>query len=144
MLRPRRLVNLAVPVLLSLTAIACMAQSLVRPSQTITPARDPAVVEAAILKALANRGWVAQKDQPGSLLASIERRTHRVVTRITYSGSGFQVDYVSSQDMGYAKDSNGREHIHRNYNGWVANVVRDTQAYLEGKQPEGGLLEQQK
>ncbi|MET0154262.1 MAG: hypothetical protein ABW298_16860 [Candidatus Binatia bacterium] len=32
-----------------------------------------------------------------------------------------------------------REKIHRNYNGWIANVIRDTQAYLEGRQPEGGL-----
>ena len=36
----------------------------------------------------------------------------------------------------YTKDAAGQEKIHRNYNGWVANVVRDTEAYLEGRQPE--------
>ena len=136
MIRARTVVTRVMPLLLGLVAIACTAQPLVRRSETIAPARDPAVVEAAILKALANRGWVAQKERPGSLLATLDLRTHQVVTRITYSGSSFEVDYVSSKDMGYTKDAGGQEKIHRNYNGWVANVVRDTDAYLEGRQPE--------
>jgi hypothetical protein len=144
MIQPRTVVTWVMPILLGLAAIACTAQPLVRRSETITPARDPAVVEAAILKALANRGWIAQRERPGSLLATLDLRTHQVVTRITYSGSGFEVDYVSSKDMGYTKDASGQERIHRNYNGWVANVVRDTEAYLEGRQPDGGLLGQQK
>lgn len=144
MIQSHTVVAWAMPVVLGLAAIACMAQPLVRRSETITPARDPAVVEAAILKALANRGWVARSERPGSLLATLDLRTHQVVTRITYSGNGFEVDYVSSKDMGYTKDAGGQERIHRNYNGWVANVVRDTEAYLEGRQPDGGLLEESK
>src|SRR5882762_7465137 len=120
----------------------CMSQAIVRPTVGVTPARDPALVEAAILKALQNRGWIAQKEQPGVLLATINRRTHQVVTRITYSGSAFSVGYVSSTNMNYKRTSSGQEEIHRNYNGWVANVVRDTEAYLAGKAPDGGLLQQ--
>lgn len=126
--------------LLVVVLIGCTAQPLVRPSRSLAPARDAAVVEAAILKALRNRGWTARKDQPGVLLATINVRTHRVATRITYSGTGFQVDYDSSHEMNYVRKPDGTEEIHRNYNGWVANVVRDTEAYLEGRTPDGGLL----
>jgi hypothetical protein len=47
--------------------------------------------------------------------------------------------YVSSKDMMYRMGANGVEKIHRNYNGWIASVIRDTQAYLEGRQPDGGV-----
>ena len=45
--------------------------------------------------------------------------------------------------MEYAKTPS-KEEIHRNYNGWVANVIRDTQTYLDGKEPDSGFLVQQK
>lgn len=130
-------------VLLVLALFGCTSQPLLRPSRGLTPAREPAAVEAAILKALRNRGGAAQKEQPGVLLATIDVRTHQVVTRITYSGIGVHVDYVSSRNMDYERKADGTEEIHRNYNGWVANVLRDTEADLEGRAPEGGLLQQQ-
>jgi len=132
------------PLVCLLAIAACMMQPLTRPSVTIAPARDPAAVEAAVLKALQNRGWLAQREAPGSILATLNLRTHQVVSRITYSGASLHVEYVSSQNMEYKKAADGNEEIHRNYNGWVANVIRDTQAYLEGKEPEGGLLAQPK
>jgi len=132
------------PLVFVLALAACMMQPVERPSVTLAPARDPAAVEAALLKALQNRGWLAQKEGPGTILATLNIRTHQIVSRITYSGASLHVEYVSSQNMEYAKTANGKEEIHRNYNGWVANVIRDTQTYLEGKEPDTGFLVQQK
>ena len=141
-IRKRVAVTAAALFAIALIVPGCMKQPLQRPTRALSPTRDPQAVEAAILKALANRGWIAQKERPGSILATLDRRTHQVVARITYSGTGFAVDYVSSTNMDYEKKS-GQEQIHRNYNGWVANVIRDTEAYLEGRAPDGGLLQQQ-
>jgi hypothetical protein len=101
--------------------------------------RRALAVEVWSEQALRNRGWTFVEESPGSILATIDVRSHEVVSRITYTGSSLEFAYVSRKDMMYQVSSNGIEKIHRNYNGWIANVVRDTQPYLEGRQPEGGL-----
>ena len=68
-----------VPLVFMLVFGACMIQPLARPSVTLAPARDPAAVEAALLKALQNRGWLAQKEGPGTILATLNIRTHQIV-----------------------------------------------------------------
>ena len=83
MIQTRSFVGRVVPFVFALGIVSCMMQPVARPSVTIAPARDPAAVEAALLKALQNRGWVAQKEGPGTILATLNIRTHQVVSRIT-------------------------------------------------------------
>jgi hypothetical protein len=130
---------LALAVIAATLGLACRVVQMDHPDVMLTPTRDPEAVRAALEKALHNRGWTYVEEKPGSILATIDIRSHQVVTRITYTGGTLEFAYVSSKDMGYEMGPNGVEKIHRNYNGWIANVIRDTQAYLEGRQPDGGL-----
>jgi hypothetical protein len=109
------------------------------PNIMLTPTRDQEAVRQALEKALQNRGWTFVEESPGRILATINVRSHEVVSRITYTGSSLEFAYVSSKDMMYQVSADGTEKVHRNYNGWIANVIRDTQAFLEGRQAEGGL-----
>ncbi len=128
---------LALAVVLA-TVAACRVVQMDHPSVMLTPTRDHEAVKQALEKALRNRGWTYVEESPGSILATINVRSHEVVSRITYTGGSLEFAYVSSKDMMY-ENSGGIEKIHRNYNGWIANVIRDTQAYLEGRQPDGGV-----
>ncbi len=130
---------LALAVITATLGIACRAVQMDHPSVMLTPTRDQQAVRQALEKALQNRGWTYVEEKPGSILATIDVRSHQAVSRITYTGGSLEFAYVSSKDMMYQMDPNGVEKIHRNYNGWIANVIRDTQAYLEGRQPDGGV-----
>jgi hypothetical protein len=135
----RGAILLALAVIPATLGLACRVVQMDRPSVMLTPTRDQEAVKQALEKALRNRGWTYVEEKPGSILATIDVRSHQVVSRITYTGSSLEFAYVSSKDMMYQVGANGVEKIHRNYNGWIANVIRDTHAYLEGRQPDGGL-----
>ena len=135
----RGVILLALAVVTATFSLACRVVQMDHPSALLTPTRDQEAVKQALEKALRNRGWTYVEEKPGSILATIDVRSHQVVSRITYTGSSLEFAYVSSKDMMYQMGPNGVEKIHRNYNGWIANVIRDTQAYLEGRQPDGGV-----
>jgi hypothetical protein len=135
----RGVILLALATITTTLGLACRVVQMDHPSAMLTPTRDQEAVKQALEKALRNRGWTYVEEKPGSILATIDVRSHQVVSRITYTGNSLEFAYVSSKDMMYQMGPNGVEKIHRNYNGWIANVIRDTQAYLEGRQPDGGL-----
>ena len=135
----RAAILLVLAVVTATVGLACRVVPMEHPRVMLAPTRDQEAVRQALEKALRNRGWTFEEQSPGSILATINVRSHEVVSRITYTGSSLEFAYVSSKDMMYQAGSNGTEKIHRNYNGWIANVIRDTQAYLEGREPEGGL-----
>jgi hypothetical protein len=135
----RQTMLLALALVTATMGLACRVVPMDHPRVMLTPTRSPEDVRQALENALRNRGWTFVEEGPGSILATLNVRTHEVVTRITYTGSSLEFTYVSSKDMMYEVSPGGTEKIHRNYNGWIANVIRDTQAYLEGRKPEGGL-----
>ena len=82
-------------------------------------------VRQAILRACNRRGWAAQVQDDGTILASIIVRTHTAKVRIEHTASTVSIQYLDSQNLDYR---NGR--IHPNYNRWVANLYHSIQNEL--------------
>jgi hypothetical protein len=114
---------------LLLGVIGCRTAPIYNPRVTFS-ARDPATVEQAILQALANRQWLAKQEKPGVIIGTLNLRSHQAVIRIEYTADSYAIRYVGSTDLLYQRKSNGEEEIHKNYNSWIANLVRDINTQL--------------
>lgn len=82
-------------------------------------------VKAAILKAGREREWAMTVTAPGVITGQLQARDHVVVIRITYSGTEYTIDYVSSKNM---DEKDGQ--IHRKYNNWIRNLDKEIQLNL--------------
>lgn len=82
-------------------------------------------VQEAILRACNRRGWSAQVQGDGAILASILVRTHRAKVEIRHTDSAISISYVDSDGLDYRHDQ-----IHRNYNRWVTNLYHTIQSEL--------------
>lgn len=82
-------------------------------------------VEKAIYKACADRGWIASKKSAHLIVATLQLRKHTAVVHITYDTDSYSIRYVSSENLGYRKHSDGRETIHPNFNAWLKNLSVD-------------------
>ncbi len=74
-------------------------------------------VQKAILRACSLRGWSAQVQGDGVILASLLIRSRSVKVEIHYTNSTITFSYADSQGLNYRGDQ-----IHRKYNAWVANL----------------------
>ncbi len=83
-----------------------------------------AEVKTAILSACNARGWAANVEADGVIVAQVLVRTHTAVVEIPYDDAGFSILYRDSENLAHS----GR-YIHRNYNRWVlllyAQVMRN-------------------
>ena len=79
----------------------------------------------AITLALNQRGWRVVSEQPGVIEASVDVRDHQAIVDITYSATGYGIQYKDSTNL----DHNGNN-IHRNYNKWVVLLDREIQKQL--------------
>jgi hypothetical protein len=118
--------------LAALTFAACTKGRLVNPPPVTFAQRDVRVVENAIVKGMENRGWLAQKAQPGVIFGTLNIRSHQAVVRADYDATSYQIRYVSSVDLDYEKNADGSESIHENYNGWIQNLRNDIDTLLAG------------
>ena len=82
-------------------------------------------VRAAVATAGAPRGWQVIADEPGRMtLRNVVRGKHTVVVAVAYDAAGFQVEYVSSENMNYTV-RRGQARIHPKYHQWVGNLALD-------------------
>lgn len=116
-------------VLLALTVAACRVAPIHNPRVEFSE-RSPDAVEQAILKALANRQWLAQKEAAGVIVGTLNIRDHQAVIRIEYTATSYSIRYAGSTELLYERKANGEEVIHRNYNGWIENLVHDINSLL--------------
>ena len=79
-------------------------------------------VSKAIWAAGAKLGWVIKEVRPGELTGTLSLRRHVAVVTITHDTSTFNITYKDSQNL----LQQGQE-IHRNYNRWVQNLVKEIQ-----------------
>lgn len=70
-----------------------------------------------IQRAAASLGWVAEPEGRGMVRATLDLRGHHAAAAITYDPRQFSITYLSSVNLLY-----DGTHIHRNYNGWIANL----------------------
>ncbi|XBS70894.1 hypothetical protein ABK905_07445 [Acerihabitans sp. KWT182] len=88
-------------------------------------------VRIAILQAGIEREWVMTPAAPGIINGHLSQREHRVDIRISYSPTGYSINYVDSRNL-KAKDGL----IHRSYNRWIHNLDHDIQLKLATKRIE--------
>ncbi len=103
------------------------------PGQIAVNSPDPQWARHAILSALPRRGWVAEGEWPGIIVARLDIRSHRARVRIDYDASTVRISYVDSVNLKFAVDSNGVPYIHRNYNLWVRNLASDIALATNGQ-----------
>ena len=82
-------------------------------------------VRQAILRACNRRGWSAQVQDDGTILASVLVRTHTAKVQIAHTNTQISITYLDSHDLDYYSGQ-----IHRNYNRWVANLFHSIQYEL--------------
>lgn len=82
-------------------------------------------VKIAILRAGIERKWEMTAAGPGVINGHLRQREFTADIRITYSPTGYSINYVGSQNL---KAENGK--IHRNYNRWIQNLDHDIQLKL--------------
>jgi hypothetical protein len=93
---------------------------------------DSARVHDAIIEVGKRHGWTVSSDEAGKLrLGNTIRGTFKVVVDVAYTGSGMQVDYVSSENL-YYQTKHGVPYIHPKYNKWVDLLMQETKARLAG------------
>lgn len=76
-------------------------------------------------QALAGRGWIVNRDDPGSLDASLMNRGHSAKIHISYDAKMVTIKYVDSANLKYWKSQDGVEFIHQNYNAWINRLIHD-------------------
>ncbi|WP_146909557.1 hypothetical protein [Arenimonas daejeonensis] len=91
-----------------------------------TPAPDS--LRGAIAAAGNVRGWQLIDEVPGRMtFRNVIRGKHTVVVAVVYDPRGFQIEYVSSENLNY-KERRGQAYIHPKYHQWIANLAQDINA----------------
>lgn len=75
-------------------------------------------------------GWVIQEVRPGEMTGTLTLRKHLAVVAIRYDTSTLSIDYKDSRGLMHDGDQ-----IHRNYNLWIANLVKHIQAEVARRRP---------
>lgn len=86
-------------------------------------------VSQAIKKALVQRQWIVNVDEPGKIAATYAPRDFSVQIGITYDRKQVQIKYLTSSNLKY-EEKNGVRYIHTNYPSWVQNLVTDISGNL--------------
>ncbi len=94
-------------------------------SEPVSAHRSAEEVKTAILQAGIERQWVMTPIAPGVINARLLQREHTAEIRITYSPTGYAINYVSSRNL---QAEHGQ--IHRSYNRWIQNLDRLIQLKL--------------
>ncbi len=82
-------------------------------------------VRAAIVRAGSGLGWQMTDEGPNKLVGTLVLRTHTAVVEIPYSTANYSIKYRSSMNL-YEQGGT----IHKNYNGWIQNLVKGINTQL--------------
>ncbi len=119
--------RIAIALALSLTLMAAQAREapMVETGRVVlTAANGQDAVRSAIAAGGASHGWVITQEEPGKLTLKYSKRDNlEVVLDVLFDAKGYEIKYVDSKGMNYAKKTEGTT-IHHNYNRWVANLVK--------------------
>ena len=82
-------------------------------------------IRAAIVKAASDKGWQANPEKPGLIIATYHRNNIMAQVSITYSKKNYKITYKDSENLRY---TDGK--IHGTYNRWVRNLSLQIQKDL--------------
>lgn len=119
--------RIVVTLVLALSTLVTQAREapLMEPGRVLlTAASGEEAVRAAIIAGGASHGWVVAQEEPGKLTLRYNKQgKHEVVVDALFDAKGYELKYVDSKNMNYAKNDQGTV-IHPNYNRWIANLVK--------------------
>jgi hypothetical protein len=78
-------------------------------------AQQTDLVRGAIARALTARRFVAEAEQPGTIVARYERRGQQLRVQIDYTGTQYQITYLDSVGFGHQVDRAGQTVISSHY-----------------------------
>lgn len=84
-------------------------------------------VERAIVYAGAELGWRMQPVEPGNMIGILDLRSHKAVVDIVYDANSYSIHYKDSENLLYEAPNI----IHRKYNNWVANLIKNINASVQ-------------
>ena len=108
--------------------VSCRTTPIMNPGRLTVQCPSREHMRDAIVDALKGRRWVVTNEQPDSIEASLILRKHSAKISIDFDADSFDISFVDSSGLKYQKKSNGTETIHKNYNGWIQNLVQDIRA----------------
>lgn len=95
------------------------------PVPTVAQSLSPSEIEQNIIAAGESRGWKFSRQEPGKLLASLEKDKLGAQVAISYSQTSYSIQHVSTHGM---LEENGTVHSH--YNFWIRNLESDIDTRL--------------
>ena len=97
---------------------------------TLATSKQPTLtqVRESIVRAGATLGWEMKDDGSNKMIATLNLRKHVAVVEIQYSETTYSIKYLRSTNLD-AKDGK----IHKNYNGWIANLSKEIDVQLAGQ-----------
>jgi hypothetical protein len=84
---------------------------------------DAKRVQAAIREAARQTGWVVRDDAAGKMTLKHTKGSHEAIVDVLYDAASYQIQYVSSLDLGY-RSKGGKTEIHPLYNEWVGDLQK--------------------
>ncbi len=94
----------------------------------LIPPIDTKLMQASIIKAATNLGWIIEKNEPEIITLKLEKpRAWWVVIKVCYTTDEYWYEYVDSYNL----DANpAKNKIHRNYtNRWIPNLEKHIYAF---------------
>lgn len=125
MKRLTRILLIVVPALLAIGCATVPVQNIA--DQSIETNRPVSLQEIgnAIVRAGASLNMQMRRVRPGVIDATYAVRGVSATMEVKYSTKSYSIEYKDSQGMKYDGTN-----IHKNYNGWVANLNNRIQAQL--------------
>ena len=78
---------------------------------------DTKLMQASIIKAATNLGWIIEKNEPGIITLKLEKpRAWWVIVKVCYTADEYWYEYVDSTGLDADIQSN---YIHRRYSRWI-------------------------
>ncbi|MCR6652410.1 MAG: hypothetical protein NVV73_13395 [Cellvibrionaceae bacterium] len=83
-----------------------------------------------IKKAFVGRNWTIEKEENGSIKATLYLRSHVARVAADYTKDQVNLTYISSENLNY-KERKDKRLIHKNYLTWIQNVRNDLNKNLQ-------------
>jgi hypothetical protein len=125
----KKVVLLSLALLFCSTALFAVSNK-TEPVKTQMTVKNVKTIYDAILQGCEDRGWIPSKSGENEVTATLDTRGHKVVVRIPYSKSGYEIIYKDSKNMNYSAN---RGTIHPKYNQWVANLDKSIKSSIDFK-----------
>lgn len=116
---------------LGLSPLVLAAAELIDPPPVVVPegVSEKELVKQ-IKKAFVGRNWTIEKEEKGSIKATLYLRSHIARVAADYSADEVTLTYLSSENLNF-KEKKGKRFIHKNYLTWIQNVRTDLNKNLQ-------------